>query len=420
MQDLLQPEVYQYETPLEPSLKQLKNLLLEDGVDLSGNIVGILVKTPPDKFFGVERYDLEVFYGEAYSDLTSQTYRHRGALTWLTRGAKDDPALVVSNLETSIAEVQAGREPFAWQVEQVTQGSNSIGLTGAVLVTLLLVAAALYALNRKRHAAAVARRKENSSNSQAASYTQRARAGLEQAFLDARYGDALNGALGAHTPEAKQVRALLFGEAQLPREYGEAEAAVRAAYPAPLSAGFSSAAPRSTPFDKDIEAAFNKLDRMMRAKQLELERCYYTTDTLEAAHQRVAELRSNLLATQARSTGESAQRLGEQLERLDELLLQQRARQDSYEKIARRLQIDMQAALGYKEELLQKREVYALLEASVALQRDLNQAQADVTSPSGDIQGVLQDVDDLIEAYMELPLPSYTPPPLADIESLLA
>ena len=55
------PTVFYYRTSAEPEQEALRNLLIKDDADLTGNTLGLLVQMPPEEFLGVARYDYEVF-----------------------------------------------------------------------------------------------------------------------------------------------------------------------------------------------------------------------------------------------------------------------------------------------------------------------------------------------------------------------
>ena len=413
MQDLEQPIVYRYETSEDPSIEALKARLREDGADSSANILGILVKVPPDTLYGVERHDVEVFYGEAYSHLTSQSYRNRDALDWLTRGAADNPELVVTNLQTTLAEVQAGREPFAWQLEQLNQtGNHTTAFFGVGLVIIVLSLLLVYFLKKRRTAATPYETPAHSIN-------QLAKKQLESRYLELRYGEALSGYLKPHSQEAKRVRDLLFGDAKDLQIYNMVKAALDEDYPPAKLFEETLPSRHLTPFDKKIETAFHKISKLLRAKQLELESCFYQIDTLEDVQEQIEALLSALAETKRDAETETAHSLLEtQLERLSTLDAEQAEQKVQYEEIARQLRRDMKEALAYKDQLLKKRELYALVESSVALQKDVSTRVHKVDS-SNDLQTTLQEVDDFIEAYMELPVPSYSAPSLVDLETVL-
>lgn len=419
MQVLEPPHVFYYETPSDPTLQDLKVRMVADGANLEGNVLGLLVKTPPDEFFGVPRYELEIYFGEAYNALTSSQYRNRDGVDWLIRGAQDNPQTVVDNLQTSIAEAQAGRDPFAWQTQQLNQASLPMILGGVVLLAAFLLAMLGY--RRKR----VHNNTSEEEPRRTPSYQDVARERLEQALLYARYGTELKGYMPMQAPEAIYARTLLFGDPVDAHSYDEASAAIAPEDIPQRDSASVLDTEHVTPFDDKIRSAFNKLDRVMRAKQLEMERCYYNINKIDEVQRKIERLRPELESAAEMLTSENARELlGGQLKRLSELESTQIERKHTYETIAERLYKDMQNLLGFEEDLLKKRQVYFLIEASLDLQRGSGQGD-DVIRPSGDIQDVVNDVDDLIEAYMEVPLPSYnvpsyTEPQLPDVEKLLS
>ena len=431
MQVLEPPRVYYYETPSDPTLQDLETLMLADGADLTDNVLGLLVQTPPSEFLGVERYDFEVYYGAAYDELTRTQYRNREALDWLARGAQDDPRIVVDNLETTIAEVQAGREPFAWQIQQDDQTTTSLALLGVGLAFILLIAALVYGRFRQRSAKKVTKKaKPTSVHGGAGSYGAGgsyggaggyggAKARLEQAYLNARYSEDLVETLDASAPEAEEVRELLFSEKPDHKALLTYEIELKEHFPKRPDSD-SDFNERTTPFDNEIRAAFKKLEQVLSAKRLEIERCYFNTDRVNEAGQRIEQLHRKLRQALDNVADINAQTmLEEQLTQLQTLETNHEKRKATYANVVKTLQEDIRSAKAYKADLLKKREVYALLEASVRLQRDLSREDEAVTLPSGDIREVLDDVDDLIAGYMETPLPTYSSASLVEIEDLL-